>query len=280
MNRIFPSLTSEEFREGCNKALSRRREKYPDTNTIERRGIEKALAEIIRERSNKVCESVPETTMEDNQKQNADESIENSKMSCKKCGKKFSSLKPLMNHMEKGHLEDNMQTCTICSKKFMNQKTLSQHTKNKHETEQFLCNECGEPCSSMFTLKVHQKNTHTIVMCSKQNCEFEGTPPEVRKHIHSRHDTGKSKIEEKCTKCEKVFTSRQGLLYHKKRHEEVEAKAKAVEIPAHERPGIAPALPMPQPPAPTTKLPVATPKPKVKKAKRKKINTHTASPKL
>ena len=120
----------------------------------------------------------------------------------------------------------------------------------------------------MFTLKVHQKNTHTIIMCSKQNCEFEGTPPEVRKHIHSRHDTGKSRIEEKCTKCEKVFTSRQGLLYHKKRHEEVEAKAQDVEIPAHERPGIAPALPLPQPPA--TKLPVTTPKPKLKKAKRKK----------
>ena len=283
MNMLFPSLTSEEFREGCKVALARRRKKYPDTNTIERGGIEQALAKIIRERSDTVCESVTETIMEDNQKQNAVKSIKNSEMSCQKCGKKFIKMKNLMNHMEKGHLEDNMQMCTVCSKKFMNRKTLSQHMKNKHDTEQFLCNECGEECSSMFTLKVHQKNAHTIVMCDRQNCEFEGTPPEVRKHTHNRHRTGKSVIEVKCTKCEKVFTSRQGLLYHKKNHEEVEAKwkAQAVEILSPEHPGAAPRLPgiapplppapaLPLPPAPAPKVPVAIPQTKMKKSKRKK----------
>ena len=269
MNRLFPSLTSSEFREGCKVALAIRRKKYPTTTTVERKDIEQSIAKIIRQRSDTVCEA-----MEDNQKQIAEKSNKNHKLSCKKCGKRFVNMTSLMSHMDNGHLEENMLTCNICQMKLMNPKTLTQHIKRKHETEQLLCNECGEECSSLYRLKVHQKNAHTVVLCSRENCQFQGTPPEVSKHTHSTHRTGQSGIDVKCDKCEKMFTTRQGLLFHMKKHKEIEAKleVKAATIPVPGHPDAAPGLPDIAPAHNVTapKHPVAPPKPKVKMSKKKK----------
>ena len=269
MKRIFPSLTSTEFREGCEVALARRRKKYPTTNTVGRGDIEKSIAKIIRQRSETLCEAMEET-----QEHIAEKSNMNHKLSCKKCRKSFVNMTSLMSHMDNGHLEENMLTCNICQMKLMNPKTLTQHMKHKHETEQLLCNECGEECSSLYRLKVHQKNAHTVVLCSRENCQFQGTPPEVRKHTHNKHRTGQSGIDAKCTKCEKAFTTRQGLLFHMKKHEEIEAKleVKAAKIPVPEHPDAAPRLPDVATANKDTapKLPVSPPKPKVKMSRKRK----------
>ena len=274
MNRLFPSLTSEEFREGCKVALTRHQKKNPGTITVVRGDIVKVLAKIIRQRSATVCEAETETTMEDNHEQIGENGVKNHTMGCEKCGKRFVKIKNLMNHMEKGHLQDNLHMCTVCPKKFMNSKTLGHHMKKKHETEAFLCNECGEEFSLVSKLKVHQKNAHTTVICNREDCDFQGTPIEVRKHAHSRHRTGKSALEVKCAKCEKVFKSRQGFLYHKKKHEEFEdkGKTKTEEIPAPEHPGAANNLPggTTEHPEYAPQPPVAALRTKEKKSKKKK----------
>ena len=158
-------------------------------------------------------------------------------MACRFCSKEYSRLEMLIKHMQKVHKNPAVTQpfkCPQCEKEYTDKSALKKHMKNHASDNSKLCVDCGATFSSDFKLKVHFRNTHTTIICNRKDCGFEGTPPEVEKHRHSKHRSGKASVNKQCHICGKVFTSRSGHYEHMLKHRKLEEAEQEQEEPAQD----------------------------------------------
>ena len=85
---------------------------------------------------------------------------------CDMCDKRFKSLKSLLRHRQKVHLESTVKRksshlCSYCSKNFVSKYNLDIHIKTVHQqSRNFMCSQCGK-CFGQFTsLHTHVSHVH------------------------------------------------------------------------------------------------------------------------
>ena len=118
-------------------------------------------------------------------------------------------------------------TCDICAKSFGNKSNLKRHIKSTHQpAEEFKCDSCKKSFVRKDVLKNHVKSVHekptaastTLVKCTRDNCDFEGSSSGLSRHLKKHND---------CDKCGKTFlgsNAKQNLKNHMKTHDPKPAK--------------------------------------------------------
>ena len=123
--------------------------------------------------------------------------VEQNKLKCKFCGKKYKKIGMLIKHIKNVHQEPKVKeqiSCPKCKKVLSSQKCLAAHLKIHNRELSKTCYKCGLAFYTDFKLKVHVRNEHTEIVCGKDDCAFTGTAAEVSKHRHNKHRSGRSSM--------------------------------------------------------------------------------------
>ena len=146
-----------------------------------------------------------------------------SNQKCSKCGKVFTNLGNLVNHLKACQLT---YVCLKCGIKFLKLKYLKTHVRLQHVGAKFPCTSCDLKFKSKSKVKSHVKKNHTDtqISCSVCNEKFKNASV-LKTHKWKRHNLNKVVKDTMkvwpCTVCSKVFKSDRGLRAHKAMHKKL-----------------------------------------------------------
>ncbi|XP_058464608.1 zinc finger and BTB domain-containing protein 24-like [Malaya genurostris] len=138
---------------------------------------------------------------------------------CPHCDRRYSTYPNVETHINTYHLGENAPcptTCDQCGKVCSSVTSLKHH--QRLHTNGFACEICGKLCNGKHKLKKHIELTHEKVkkfecyLCHKMLSTFSA----VQAHIKIMHSTK----EVKCEYCGKSYPSELSLRYHLKKHEQ------------------------------------------------------------
>jgi len=85
---------------------------------------------------------------------------------CPLCGKAFTRLHNMKEHMNSAHAGSRRYSCKMCGKRFAYSSGLRYHRRLHKEDRPFKCQECGKCFARMGELNRHRRGTHKIVALS------------------------------------------------------------------------------------------------------------------
>lgn len=136
--------------------------------------------------------------------------LEDDRLSCGECGKKFRSNCQLQRHGY-SHQEHN---CKICVKKFSNKDELDKHAlEHKDQIISFPCPTCHRTFETIEMMRYHQA-IHKIILCGI--CGISVTRPNFKDHM-TKHNNSSFKPF-KCITCQKSFRNKNLLSMHRRIH--------------------------------------------------------------
>jgi len=155
---------------------------------------------------------------------------------CKECGKSFIRRNTLVKHIQDSHENNyldestrkkernidraNKKTliCNICQLEFESYTTFDMHNWGFHQTRPS-CDICGKVFKNSSRMKTHRKIHAGLRPFQCQECGKAFTErPSLRKHIRIKHPKPDEEIIFSCKVCEKIYTSKQGLVNHELSH--------------------------------------------------------------
>ncbi|XP_058464450.1 zinc finger protein OZF-like isoform X2 [Malaya genurostris] len=138
---------------------------------------------------------------------------------CPHCDRRYSKIRAIEAHINTYHLGENAPcptTCDQCGKVCSSVTSLKHH--QRLHTNGFACEICGKLCHGKHKLRKHIELTHEKV--KKFEChlchKMLSTLAAVQAHIKIMHSTK----EVKCKHCDKSYSSELSLRYHLKKHEQ------------------------------------------------------------
>lgn len=130
---------------------------------------------------------------------------------CDDCGKSFTVLTKLIQHMKRSH--DLGMKCTPCEKEFFNIRSYSSHMKKHNVEKSFVCDICGFATVKRLTLNNHKRARHQIgefpLRC--QTCQ-KGFFSKYALNDHMNRHTGATPHQ--CHKCGSAYSSIRTLERH------------------------------------------------------------------
>ncbi|XP_025833481.1 zinc finger protein 596-like [Agrilus planipennis] len=135
---------------------------------------------------------------------------------CLTCGKKFTLQENLSKHMKR-HLGIRPYSCAICNKSFTERSELRIHLASHSQEKRFLCNMCGNKYSRKRLLTMHIEKHHpepgkALLLCTLCGKGYKDLRLHMLFHKNERKYV--------CKVCSKAFNSRSNLKTHENIHAE------------------------------------------------------------
>uniref|UniRef100_A0A2A4K7B4 C2H2-type domain-containing protein n=1 Tax=Heliothis virescens TaxID=7102 RepID=A0A2A4K7B4_HELVI len=150
--------------------------------------------------------------------------FDSDQLTCCLCSRNFYRFKILLEHM---HTHFRNYVCEICDAGFINKGCLSRHT-NIHRKGVFPCSFCCKVFDTNIKKRVHER-VHTSSK-SLNRCGYcnEGFKEHHLKEVHLFEVHGVSRMDYKCTACDRGFDTKRKLRIHVKRDHLLERKHKCL----------------------------------------------------
>ena len=139
---------------------------------------------------------------------------------CTHCGKDFADKKTLQNHLL-SHTDDRPHSCDVCHKSFKRSDSLRYHKASHNPSSRpFICSHCAKSFKNQRDLRAHENNVHAPAVlpeeciCTDCNTRFEN---ETRLKNHRRLVHGNISALD-CEYCGKAFFSKSHLNVHLRSH--------------------------------------------------------------
>ncbi|XP_070547311.1 uncharacterized protein [Ptychodera flava] len=145
---------------------------------------------------------------------------EEKKVQCDKCGKMFTHIITLKEHVRRAHVEKKYQ-CETCGQNFSRKSNLAVHIRRHTGEKPFQCDHCGWAFTQLSSLQSH-KFIHTgerPFKCSV--CKYASNRADILKD-HFRRNHGERPFQ--CEICDKRFARNQQLVNHKRHHMRISAR--------------------------------------------------------